>query len=83
MIFSLFNKTLLYNLLCIYLKAVIVKIIRSFDSSNYWVKDSSYSILLLLLLINLIETIEQKIKGIIAVNIHLQQGSICSYSDVL
>ena len=31
--------------------AVIVKILRSFDSSNYWVKDSSYSILLLLLLL--------------------------------
>ena len=55
---------ILYNLLCIYLKAVIVKIIRSFDSSNYWVKDSSYSILLLLL-INLILKNRKKIKCII------------------
>ena len=34
--------------------AVIVKILRSFDSSNYWVKDSSYSSLLLILLFKFI-----------------------------
>ena len=41
-------------MLITYSKAIIVKILRSFDSSNYWVKDSSHFIIIIITLVFLL-----------------------------